>query len=274
MSRLHLLFALTASSALLAACGGGSDASPVPAPAPPAAAPAPAPPAAAPAPAPPAAAPAPAPVPTAATQQNATRLAQEAYDAIDAAERRAAVPALPGGALVDSPCPGGGSFSYDIPSTVGSGTRYTAIFNNCSYGGGFVFNGSYEIVYTNFSSAQDFAFTVNYDLRYTGPGLDWDYEGTQTCSAGPAGLSCTYSDGRRTFGSGFSYSGGTVSGSYTITDTELGSLTFNFNNFNATGGTVTVTGSEGFSATITRTGTNTFSVVINGSSPFTVTITG
>jgi hypothetical protein len=255
---MQLLFALTASSALLAACGGGGDDAPAPAPAPPVAAPS----------------PAPTPAPAAATQQNATRLAQEAYDAIQAAEQRAAVPPLPGGVLVQSACPGGGSFSYDVPSTFGAGTRYTATFSNCSYGGGYVFNGSYEIVYASFTSATDFGFTVNYDLRYTGPGLNYDYQGTQTCSGSTAGISCTYSDGRRTFASGFTYNGGTVSGSYTFEDGELGTLTYSFSGFTGSGGTVNVTGSNGFTATITRTGVNTFSVVINGSTPFTVTISG
>lgn len=260
MSRLQLLSALAASAALLAACGGGSD---DPAPAPPAASPTPAPPVASP---PPASA--------TATQANANRLAQEAYDAIRAAEAQQALPRLPGGVLVETACTNGGSFSYDFPSTFGAGTRYTLSYNNCSYAPGYLYNGTYEIVYSNFTSPTNYSFSVNYNLRFTGPGIDYAYTGSQTCTAAGTGLSCTYSDGRRSFDGSFSYTGGTVSGSYSFSDTSLGTLTYTFSGFTATSGTVSVSGSDGFSATITRTGANTFSVVINGSSPFSVTISG
>ncbi len=260
MSRsLTVLMALASTAALLAACGGGGDdaaPAPVPTPAPPTGG----------TPVPPP------PTSSAATEANARILATEADAAIAAAEQRSLLPGLPGGVATTIACPGGGNVSYDFPTTIGAGTTYAISYNNCSYGEGYVFNGSYQIRYANFGSPTSFSYTATYDLRYTGPGLNYTLAGTQTCSATNGTVSCTYSDGRREWGTGFTYTGGRLTGSYSVADTTLGTLTFNFSNFTATGGSVTVTGSNGFTATITRTGPNTYSVVINGSAPFVITI--
>lgn len=256
MSRsLTLLMALASTVALLPACGGGGDdAAPAPAPT---------------TPAPPTGG---TPGSTLATEANARILATEADAALTAAEQRNLLPGLPGGVETSIACPGGGSVSYDFPTTLAAGTTYAITYNNCSYASGYAFNGSYQIRYSSFGSATSFSYTATYDLRYTGPGLNYTLAGTQTCTASSGTVSCTYSDGRREWGTGFSYSGGRLTGSYSFTDTTLGTLTYSFSNFTATGGTVSVTGSGGFTATVTRTGANTYSVVINGSSPIVITI--
>ncbi len=257
MSRsLTLLLALTCTVALLPGCGGGGDD------AAPAAGPV--------TPAPPTSNPPTSPL---ATEANARILALEADAAIAAAEQRSLLPGLPGGVATNIACPGGGSVSYDFPTSVGAGTTYAISYNNCSYAGGYVFNGSYQIRYTSFVGATSFSYSATYDLRYTGPNLNYTLAGTQTCTAAGGTVSCTYSDGRREWGTGFTYTGGRLTGSYSVNDTTLGTLSFSFSNFSATGGSVTITGSNGFTATVTRTGPNTYSVVINGSAPFIITIT-
>lgn len=210
----------------------------------------------------------------------ANTLANEAYDAIAAAERKSQLPGgvelfgLPAGVSTTVACTGGGSYTYDFPTTFTAGTRYSFTYNNCQFITGYFYNGSYTIDYSSFANATNFSWTATYDLRLTGPNnFSYGYAGSQTCSYVNSVASCTYNDGIRTFSSNFSYTGGRISGSYSSAYNSNVTLTYNFSNWTANSGSLSVTGSNGFTATVTRTAINTFSVTINGGTPYVVTIT-
>lgn len=213
-------------------------------------------------------------------QDTAQALANEAFDALQAAERRSQVPGgvlllgLPAGVATVVPCTFGGNYTYDFPTSITAGTTYSITYNSCQLAQGYVYNGSYQVTYNSFSLNGNYSWTAVYNLSMTGPNLNYTHSGTQTCTYTAGVGSCTYSDGQRVFNSNFTYSGGVVNGTYTWNGPDsAGTVSYNFNNFNATGGTISVTASNGFTATITRTGANTFSVVINGGTARLVTIT-
>jgi Immunoglobulin I-set domain len=216
------------------------------------------------------------------TPAAATDLANEAKAAIAAAESKALAPggieligALPTGVTTTVNCGASGSYTYDAPANFAAGTTYSFTYNNCSFGGGYVFNGSYVITYTAFSvNPYAFAWTIQYNLSYTGPNnFNYSYAGTQSCTYDSnSDYSCTYNDGSRTFQSNFTYSAGTINGSYVWAYGSYGSATYTFNNWTATSGSITVTGPNGFTATIVRTSATTFVVTINGGSPRTITL--
>lgn len=207
-------------------------------------------------------------------QATANELAREAAEALDAAERRAQVP---GGVVVTTQCGGGGSYTSDFGGLAGTGTVYSVTYNNCQLLPGYTYDGSYQVTYSSFADISNFSWTATYNLRFTGPDLSYTYAGTQSCTSSAGNLSCTYFDGQRTFGSSFTYTAGTINGSYSWAASSGGTLSYSFSNFTASSGTITVTGSgeaAGFSAVVTRTGRNTFSVVINGGTPWIVTVGG
>lgn len=210
----------------------------------------------------------------------ARALANEAFDALQAAERRSQVPGgvllmgLPAGVATVVPCTFGGNYTYELPTSINVGTTYGITYNNCQLAQGYTYNGSYQITYNSFNTNGNYSWTATYNLTLVGPNINYTNSGSQTCTYTGGVGSCTYSDGTRTFNSNFTYNAGVVNGTYTWNGPSgAGTVSYNFNNFNATGGTITVTASNGFTATITRTGANTFSVVINGGTARVVTIT-
>jgi hypothetical protein len=215
------------------------------------------------------------------TPAAASDLATEAKAAIAAAESKALAPggieligALPTGVTTTVNCTAGGSYTYDAPSSFVAGTTYSFTYNNCSFGGGYVFNGSYVITYSAFSTNPlSYAWTIRYNLSYTGPNnFNYSYAGTQSCNYTNNDYSCTYNDGSRTFQSNFTYSGGAINGSYVWAYGSYGNATYTFNNWTATSGSITVTGPNGFTATIVRTSATTFTVTINGGTPRNITL--
>lgn len=207
--------------------------------------------------------------PLTASNSTATDLTTEAKAAIEAAVGRSQLPTgvnltgVPGGAAVTINCSAGGSFTYDYPSTIASGTTYSYTYNNCSYGGGYVYNGSYVLRYDSFVSASNFAWTATYDLRLTGPNnFSYHYTSNQTCSYVNGAASCLVRDNGRTFSADFTYANGVINGTYQWTWGTRGTVTYRFINWGATSGRIEVTGSNGTSAVIVRNSANSFTVTI------------
>lgn len=204
-------------------------------------------------------------------QETAEALANEAYDALAAADRRSVVPSgvqitggLPTGVLVNNECPAGGSFSFDLPNSIIAGTSWGVEYNACAFAAGYQLNGSYVITYSAFTDLANFGWLAQYSMTYTGPNLNYSISGTQTCRFSAGLADCTFSDGTRTFGNGFSYGLGTINGSYQWRHPRGATLSFSFSNWRATSGSLGVSGSNGFTASILRTAVNTFSITING----------
>ena len=213
--------------------------------------------------------------PLANSAATANDLTAEAKAAIEAAANARDLPGglnligVPGGAVVTTNCPGGGSFTYDFPNTITNGTTYSFTYNNCSYGGGYVYNGSYVVRYDNFLSGTSYTWTASYDLTYTGPNnFYYRYTSNQTCTYSNNNLSCLVRDNGRTFSSDFSYSAGVLNGTYQWSYGSYGTVSYRFIDWGATSGRIEVTGANGYSAVIVRNSATSFTVTItvNGAS--------
>ncbi len=191
--------------------------------------------------------------------------------------------ALPSGVSASLSCSllgsgGSGSISYEVPSTaIASGYTVSYTYNACSYAG-YTFNGTVTLTYDRYTSPTDFAYTVKYsNFSVSGNGLSsTNVSGTTSCNLSGGTASCYYNDGTRGWSSTMTYSNGAVNGSYAV-NYGNGSVQVSYVNFGATGGTATVTGSNGSKAVITRTSATAFTVAITPStgaatSTYTVTL--
>jgi hypothetical protein len=208
------------------------------------------------------------------TQPAAAALATEAGNSFAAAQKMLAAGSLPGAVnLFTLPagvetigCPAGGNYSFTPPTSDAPGTTFTITFTNCAVVAGEVFNGTVTNRLDGFVSDTTFSFTTTYNLTYTG--LEGAITGSMSCSVVNNVANCNFSDGTRTFETGFNYSNGTLSGDYQWEFQNLGTVKFTFNNWTSTTGSIIVTGANGTSATITHSGMD-YIVTISGE-PYTI----
>jgi hypothetical protein len=161
---------------------------------------------------------------------------------------------------------GTGSVSVDTPAIgIVSGYTITITYNACSFSG-YTYNGTATITYDSYVSATNYTSTLAYkNFSVSGPGVPVEtVNGKVTCTINGSSTSCYYNDGSRGWSSTMTYANGTANGSYAA-NYGNGSVQVTFNNFNATGGTATVTGANGSKAVITRTSATSFTVVITPS---------
>lgn len=221
------------------------------------------------------------PTPTAVltnTNATATALATEAKNVLSVGLKAAQIPtaisllSAPTGVVTVTNCPAGGNITFDYPTAFTSGTRYTTTYNNCQYATGYAINGTITVTYSSFANAGNFSWTSTYNLNYTGYGFT--YSGSQTCNYVNNVASCYYSEGGRTLGTNFSYNVATnvANGTYSWTYEGAGTVRYTLANWGPTSGTIQVVGANNTSATILRTSANSYSVTINGGTPYTLTL--
>ena len=258
MSNLYQSCVALLLGAMLAACGGGSS-DPAPAGG---------------------SNPTPGAAPTAAIVDSsaaATALATEANAAADAARKASLAQgignpfALPGGVISTFDCPAGGSISYDVPNAVGAGTSIVVSFTSCSFAAGSTVSGSVSIQIVSFTDQSNLSFTTTYNVSLSGT-ESLTLSGSQTCGIAADAITCSFSEGGRTFEANFTYSDGIANGSYQWTFPNAGTVKFTFVNWTDTSGTINVVGANGTSATVLRTSATTFTVTINSGTPRVVTL--
>lgn len=215
----------------------------------------------------------------------ATRLATETRRALSVSQGVAGLPVPSAGAVLSAvltgnttvACPFGGSWSHNVPPLPLPGVTYQLSFAQCAFVDQQAYQGNYTVSYSNFTSLDAVRWAGNFNLAFTAPGQPLrQLVGTHECATQSNTVACTVNDGERVYSGSFSYAGDRIQGSYswrfgTGADTEL---TLNYANWTAAGGTATVTGPGGFSATVVRTGANSFSVSIKGGVPYSITLTG
>lgn len=258
MSNLYQSFLALVLVAMLAACGGGSS-DPAPAGS---------------------SGPTPGAAPTAVIVDSsaaATALAAEANAAADAARKASLAQgignpfALPGGVVTTFDCPAGGTISYDVPNAVGPSTHIVVSFNSCSFAAGSTASGSVSIQIVSFVDQSNLSFSTTYNVTVSGT-ENLTLSGSQTCSIVADAITCSFSEGGRTFEGSFTYANGVANGSYQWTFPNAGTVKFTFVNWTDTSGTINVVGANGTTATIVRTGAATFTVTINGATPRVITL--
>jgi hypothetical protein len=152
---------------------------------------------------------------------------------------------------------------------ISAGDSVSIVFNNCSFEQGETINGSATVTYTSYTDAN------NFTLSYTGSNLSVVLSGT---SYGPFSYTGTITDANGVLSWTYAVNGSTIAGSPVVTTTGTtatitsgtinvnygsGWVTITFSNWSydlvtglpAPGGTCTITGSDGNSATVTVTST-------------------
>ncbi|MEQ1533265.1 MAG: hypothetical protein HOO97_07065 [Sideroxydans sp.] len=179
-----------------------------------------------------------------------------------------------------------GTMSYDtnIMGQIAAGSKVITTYGNCvvkAFAGttaaGATYNGSTTMEYTRYVGPTDLTFKTTYaNFSITGGGFNMvAINSTQVCDRTPTAASCYYSDGKRGWSTGVTYSAtqgatGTYSASY-----AGGIAKIVFTNFGKVGGTAVITGAAGNSATITYTSATSYSVSITSggvTTTYTVTV--
>ena len=166
-----------------------------------------------------------------------------------------------------------GTMSYDtnIMGTIAAGSKVTTTYGKCvvkAFAGttaaGATYDGSTTMEYTRYVGPTDYTFKTTYsNFSITGGGFNMiNVNSIQVCDRAPAAVSCYYSDGKRGWSTGVTYSAangatGTYSASYAGGIAKVVLV-----NFGKVGGTATITGAAGNSATITYTSATSYSVSI------------
>ena len=174
-------------------------------------------------------------------------------------------------------CPFGGNWTHDVPPLPLPGVPYHLTFAQCAFVDQQAYQGNYTVSYTGFTSLDGVQWSGSFNFTLTAPGQAARVlVGTHACSTQNNTVACTVNDGERLYSGSFSYGGDRIQGSYTwrLGDGTGTDLTLDYTNWTAQGGTATVTGPAGFSATVLRVGANTFTVTIKGGLPYTITLTG
>ncbi len=207
------------------------------------------------------------------SQAAANALAGEARSSFAAAAKMQAASSLPGGvnflflpAGVEQACPGGGNYSFTEPTSNAPGTTFTITFNNCALVVGEFINGTVTTRLDTFVDDANFSFTSTFNITSTG--IASAITGSTICNIANNVATCYFTDGTHTFETSFSLSAGVINGAYQWVFQTLGTVLFTFSNWTTTGGTITVTGANGTSATIVHSLTNL--VVTIGTTPYTV----
>jgi hypothetical protein len=178
---------------------------------------------------------------------------------------------------VTAPCAAGGSISADLPSTLlglAAGKTYSITFNNCQQIVGMVTNGQISLTFSSLTNSKNFSETATYNITVTQGGSSTTYAGNQACTVAAGVASCTFSDGPRSFGGNFSHKDGVLNGSYSWAFGNTSSVTFDFSGWSSNGGSIAVSGSDKFRATVVRDGPNSYTITINGGAPRKVTVPG
>jgi hypothetical protein len=221
----------------------------------------------------------------------ATALAVEAHASVRAASRvpdamgsvqlAGLVNMLAGGTTVagriTAACAAGGSISADLPSTLlglVAGKTYSISFSNCQQIPGTVSNGQISLLFSSLSNSNNFSETATYNITVAQGGTTTTFAGNQACTVAAGAASCTFSDGPRSFAGNFSHSNGVLNGSYSWAFGSSSSVNFDFVNWSATGGSIDVSGTNRFRATVLRDGPNSYTITINGGVPRKVTVPG
>jgi hypothetical protein len=178
---------------------------------------------------------------------------------------------------------GSGTVSYTETENSGTPVSFSFTYNNCvwtSDGETYDINGTGTLTYTNYIDSSDYTFSLDFDFSYSFSG-NYNSSGslnnaTETCTfSNSAPVNCSYNFGNDSISGGYvvSTSGtATTVTSATVTTTiagASGTVTITYNNWvydstlgYATSGSVTITDSEGDSATITANGGGQYTVTI------------
>jgi hypothetical protein len=221
----------------------------------------------------------------------ATALAAEAHGSVRTASRvpgpmgtaevTGLVNVLAGGTTaagrVTAACAAGGSISADLPSTLlglGAGKTYNISFANCQQMPGMVTNGQISLSFSSLTNSNNFSETATYNITVTQNGSSTAFAGNQACTVVGGVASCTFSEGPRNFGGNFSNKDGVLNGSYSWAFGTSSSVNFDFSNWSSTGGSIAVSGTDRFRATVVRDGPSSYTITINGGTPRKVTVPG
>ncbi len=221
----------------------------------------------------------------------ATALAVEAHASVRVASRvpdvmgtdqlTALVNILAGGSTsggrITAACAAGGSISADLPSTLpglAAGKTYSVSFNNCQQLPGMVTNGQISLSFSSLTNSNNFSQTASYNITVIQGGSSTTYAGNQACTVVAGVASCTFSDGPRSFGGNFSHKDGVLNGSYSWVFGSTSSVTFDFSGWSSNSGSINVSGSDRFRATVVRDGPNSYTITINGGAPRRVVVPG
>lgn len=173
---------------------------------------------------------------------------------------------LPSGATTSGTIPcGSGSISYSYTYNAGTFTpqSYSYSYNNCTYGSGssyYSYNGSAQLTYDFYNSATSYQFTQVYDMTYSYASGGYSTSGTlkssQTCTYGSGGMQCATTVGNSSISNVSVTTSGTVT---TVSRATVKGKTvqvvysgwvFDSTTGRASAGTVTVSDSNGNSATV------------------------
>lgn len=218
----------------------------------------------------------------------ATTLATETRRALALSQSVAGLP-LPGARSVLSAvltstttvaCAFGGSWTHDVPPLPLPATDYHVAFQQCAFADQQPYQGTYTVRYSSFTSLDSVNWSGSFNLSLAVPGQPvQQLVGTHECTTQNSTVNCTVHDGQRSYSGSLNYGAGHLQGSYVwhlgqSTGNTPTDLTLNYSNWTTVGGTATVTGPAGFSATVLRTGANSFTVTIQGGQPYSITLTG
>jgi hypothetical protein len=220
---------------------------------------------------------------TAATLATETRRAlglSQAVTSLPLPGARSMLSAVLGGATTVA-CAFGGSWTHDVPLLPLPATDYHLAFQQCAFVDKHLYQGQYTVRYSGFTSLDAVRWSGRFNLSLALPGQPvQQLVGTHECATQNNQVSCTVNDGQRSYSGSLNYGAGGLQGSYVW---HLGGaagpaapldLTLSYNNWTETGGSATVTGPSGFSATVQRTGPHSFTVTIQGGQPHNITLTG
>jgi hypothetical protein len=178
---------------------------------------------------------------------------------------------------VTAPCAAGGSISADLPTTLlglAAGKTYSITFNNCQQIVGMATNGQISLSFSSLTNSKNFNETATYNITVTQAGGSTTYAGNQACSVVAGVANCTFNEGPRSFGGNFSHKDGVLNGTYSWAFGSNSSVTFDLSNWSASGGSINVSGTDKFRATVTRDGPSSYTITINGGAPRKVTVPG
>jgi hypothetical protein len=221
----------------------------------------------------------------------ATALAAEAHGSVRAASRvpgamgtdqlAGLVNILASGSTsagrITANCAVAGSISADLPSTLlglSAGKAYTVTFNNCQQVAGMTTNGQISLSFSSLTNSNNFSETATYNITVTQGGSTTTYAGNQACTVVAGVPSCTFNDGPRSFGGNFSNKDGVLNGNYSWTFSSASNVSFDFNNWSNSGGSIAVSGPDKFRASVVRDGPSSYTITINGGAPRKVTVPG